>query len=70
MAIWQKQRVKRIGRVFTVTTPGYFLKCVVCGKGMKRNEKTLKYIRNAGREIDHVHKKECDEKYKKTYAVR
>ncbi len=70
VAIWQNQRVERIGGVFTVTTPGYFLKCAACGKEMKRDDKTLKYVRNAGRKIDHVHEKDCDGKFKMKHAVR
>ena len=40
---------------------------------MKKGEKALIYLRNAEYTIDaidHVHKKDCDEKYKEKYAVQ
>ncbi len=70
MATGQKQKVKRIGGVFTISTPGYLFTCAVCRKEMKEGEKTLNYLRNAEYAIDHVHEKGCDEKYKKKYAVK
>ncbi len=70
VATGQKQKVKRIGGVSTVATPGYFLTCAACGKEMKKDEKTLKYIRNAEYEINYVHQKGCDEKYREKYAVK
>ncbi len=70
VATGHKQKASRIKGVFTVTTPGHFLTCVVCRKEMKEGEKTLNYLRNAEYAIDHVHEKGCDEKYKKKYAVK
>ena len=73
MAIGQKQKVKRIGGILTVSTPGYFLRCAACGKKMKKDEKALIYLRNGEYTIDaidHVHTKECDERYKDKYAVK
>ena len=70
MVTAQKQKVKRIGGVSTVAAPGYFLRCAACGKKIKKGEKTLTYIRNAEYEINYVHEKGCDERYKKKYAVK
>ena len=73
MEIGQKQNVKRIGVISTIATPGYFLRCAACGKEMKKDEKSLIYLRNGECTIDvidHVHTKECDEKYKKKYALK
>ncbi len=69
MTIGEKQKAKRIGDVLTVAIPGYFLKCETCGKEMKKDEKTVNYVRNAEYTIDHVHKLDCHEKYKTKYAV-
>ncbi len=70
MAAGQKQKVSSIGGVFTVISPRYFFRCAVCGKEITAGEKALRYVQNSGYATDHVHKKDCDEKYKEKYAVQ
>ncbi len=72
-ATGHRQKVSSIGDVFTVVSPRYFFRCAVCGKRMKSGEKALRYVQISGYATDHVHEKECDERYKRykeKYAVK